>query len=251
MNHGLEVTHVYQAIEFYKQKCSETFKRKVSDARRRGDRDSDSDLEVEAATMKLIGNSGYGSLIMDKTKHQNIKYVASQHEASLLVNNPHFRKLTELPNNLFEAEMWKKVIELNLQIQLGYFILQYAKLRMLEFYFDFLDVYIDRNNFKYIEMDSDSAYFAIAGHNLDDVIRPHLTRQYFNELHRWMPSEHCDDHHQKYVECKIKNESFAQSPCCVKRQLFDKRTPGLFKLESSGDEMICLSSKTYLLLNLE
>ncbi len=35
--------------------------------------------------------------------------------------------------------------------------------------------------------------------------------------------------------------------CCQKHANYDRRTPGLFKLEASGDEMICLSSKTYLL----
>ena len=170
LNHGLKVTRVYQVVEYKKQKCFKDFRDRVSDARRRGDHDPD--FEVEAATMKLIGNSGYGSLIMDQTKHQNIKYCQSQHEASLMVNSPHFRKLTELPKDIFEMEMSKKTIQLNLPIQLGFFILQYAKLRMLEFYYDFVDFYIDRSDFMYLEMDTDSAYFAISSVELDNIIRP-------------------------------------------------------------------------------
>ena len=34
---------------------------------------------------------------------------------------------------------------------------------MLQFYFDFMDKYLDRSDFQYFEMDTDSAYFVIAG----------------------------------------------------------------------------------------
>ena len=41
-------------------------------------------------------------------------------------------------------------------MQIGFFVYQYAKLRMLQFYFDFMDKYLDRSNFKYCEMDTDT-----------------------------------------------------------------------------------------------
>lgn len=44
--------------------------------------------------------------------------------------------------------MAKTKIKLDLPIQLGYFILKYAKLRILEFYYDFMDVYLDRSDFE-------------------------------------------------------------------------------------------------------
>ena len=247
LNHGLKVTRVYQVVEYKKQKCFKDFRDRVSDARRRGDHDPD--LEVEAATMKLIGNSGYGSLIMDQTKHQNIKYCQSQHEASLMVNSPHFRKLTELPKDIFEMEMSKKTIQLNLPIQLGFFILQYAKLRMLEFYYDFVDFYIDRSDFMYLEMDTDSAYFAISSVELDNIIRPGLKQHFYSNLYKWMPSEHCQNHLHDFVTSKLNKSAFHQHQCCKQRETYDKRTPGLFKLEATGDEMICLCSKTYILVN--
>jgi hypothetical protein len=37
--------------------------------------------------------------------------------------------------------------------------------------------------------------------------------------------------------------------CCGKHAKFDKRTPGLFKLEYEGDEMIGLCSKSYVAAN--
>ena len=50
-------------------------------------------------------------------------------------------------------------------MQIGFVVYQYAKLKMLQFYFDFLDKYLDRSDFQYCEMDTDSAYIAIADQN--------------------------------------------------------------------------------------
>ena len=60
-------------IEFQRDLCFKSFGDEVTKTRREGD--SNSDLDVIA--MKLIGNSGYGSLIMDVEKHQTVKYVKS------------------------------------------------------------------------------------------------------------------------------------------------------------------------------
>jgi hypothetical protein len=45
---------------------------------------------------------------------------------------------------------------------------------MLEFYYDFMDYYIDGSDFQYCMMDTDSAYFAISGNCFEDVIKPKL-----------------------------------------------------------------------------
>ena len=43
---------------------------------------------------------------------------------------------------------------------------------MLEWYYDFLDVFVDRCDFEYIEMDTDNAYLAITAPSLEQVIKP-------------------------------------------------------------------------------
>ena len=48
-----------------------------------------------------------------------------------------------------------------------FFVYQYAKLRMLQFYYDFLNKYLDRCDFQMCEMDTDSAYIAIAGESVE------------------------------------------------------------------------------------
>ena len=41
-------------------------------------------------------------------------------------------------------------------------VYQLAKLRMLQFYYEFLDFYFDRQDFELIQMDTDSLYFAFS-----------------------------------------------------------------------------------------
>ena len=75
----------------------------------------------------------------------------------LQANLPQFKQLTTLldEEEYYEIGKSKPVLRLSLPIQIGYFILQYAKLHMLQFYFDFLDTLIDRADFQYCEMDTD------------------------------------------------------------------------------------------------
>ena len=60
LKHGLVVTRIYQVVEFQQQRCFRDFVQEVSDARRQGNVDPDTDIIAD--TMKVIGNSGYGSL---------------------------------------------------------------------------------------------------------------------------------------------------------------------------------------------
>ena len=110
--------------------------RDVSNARRAGD--VDKAQKIIADTMKLIGNSGYGSLIMDKEKHQDTLYAEGWGAAQLNINDPRLKKCALVTDNLYEMEMAKTKIRFNLPIQLGYHILQLAKLRMLQFRYDCL-----------------------------------------------------------------------------------------------------------------
>ena len=148
-----------------------------------------------------------------------------------------FKDCLDPEEQYYELEMAKRKIKLDLPIQLGYFILQYAKLCMLEFYYDFMDVYVDRTNFEYCEMDTDSAYMAISGSCLEEMIKPEMKENYLKGLYGFCnDDEIVADSQYHWFPCT----------CCTKHAKYNKRTPGLFKLEYQGDEMIGLCSKTYI-----
>jgi len=70
-------------------------------------------------------------------------------------------------------------------------------------------------------MDTDSAYMALSAETLDEVIKPDLRHVYDIEKN-WISRNDTPEH-----------------------AAYDKRTPGLFKEEYSGDGIIALCSKTY------
>ena len=83
---------------------------------------------------------------------------------------------------------------MDLPIHIGFFVYSYAKLRMLQFYYDLVDKFVDRSNYEYCQMDTDSAYIALASSCLDDVIRPELRQKYFEEYDQWFLTEACEKH---------------------------------------------------------
>ena len=64
-------------------------------------------------------------------------------------------------------ELVKSTIEHREPIIVGFFILQYAKMRMLELYYTFFDKFCDVSQFEELEMHTDSLYLALAEEDLD------------------------------------------------------------------------------------
>ena len=87
---------------------------------------------------------------------------------------------------------------------------------MLQFYYDFLDKYIDRRDFELIQMDTDSFYFALSHDTLEAAVKPKLLEEFEREKNQWL--------------------SWGK---------WSSREPGLFKLEKEGTRAIALCSKCY------
>ena len=170
MEHGLKVKNIKQVIEYKPNACFYDFGDSVTKARRQADLNPDSSILGEA--YKLLGNSAYGKTLEDLSRHREIHYVKDG--GAKLINDQFFRKLTPLDEEVDEIEMAKKAVSWYLPLQIGFFVYQYAKLRMLEFYYDCLAHFIDKSNFQLCQMDTDSLYFVIAGKSIDDVIKPDL-----------------------------------------------------------------------------
>ena len=101
MQKGLKVTKLHQVVEYSPKHCFRHFVQEVSDARRAGD--ADTAQKIIADTMKLIGNSGYGSLIMDKEKHRDTLYTEGRGAAQLNINDPRFKKCAVIGENLWNG----------------------------------------------------------------------------------------------------------------------------------------------------
>jgi hypothetical protein len=236
IKHGMKITKIHQVIEYNNPShCFKDFVDDVTKARREGDLDPTK--AVLADTMKLLANSAYGSFLMNKARYKDVYYVRGLQEASNVINKPLFERLTEIGPEYYEVESFKNKYILNLPIQLGYYILQLAKLRMLQFYYDFLDKFVPRECFELCEMDTDSSYLALSSEKIEYLIKPEMKTEY----EKWL-TRSCTN----AASINLADKFWFPRICCDKHNRFDQRTPGLFKTEFFGEQMISLCSKTYL-----
>ena len=93
--------------------------------------------------MKLLGNSSHEYQIMDRSWHTISRYRIDEktHEA---INELLFEMLNTVKKDLLELELLKSTFEHREPIISGFFLLQYAKLRILELYYNFFDKLWDR-----------------------------------------------------------------------------------------------------------
>ena len=229
---GLVCTKNYRFVEYTPKKCFNSFVQSAVDARRKSDENPNSSIVAE--TMKLLANSFYGYQFMDRSRHTVTKYLSDEktHAAN---NSKLFKKLDHVNNSLYEVDLAKAQIEHKEPIIVGFFILQYAKLRMLELYYNFFERFCDVNTFEELEMDTDSLYLALGEIELEDCIRPEMRAE-----GQRLRSNDCVD---SFTDDAVAN--FLPRTCCVKHKQHDKREPRLFTEEFRCTEMLCLCSKTY------
>ena len=104
--------------------------------------------------------------------------------------------------------------------QCGIVVYQLAKLRMLEFYYDFQDKYFSRQDFDFCYMDTDPFYLAMSGNSLNVIVRPEMKQAHEADKKNWLATDK-----------------------------FSERTPGLFKPEIVGTRGVWLTANCYLVQN--
>ena len=117
---------------------------------------------------------------------------------------------------------------------IGVAVYHLAKLRMLDFYYNFSDKYIDRSDFALTEMDTDSNFFPFSEDSIEKIIEAEMRGEYEKDKYNFLPSE-SQELHPSFIVDGLRF-TYAQ---------YNKRTPGLFKVETSKDKMISLCSKVY------
>ena len=206
---GLVCTKKHRILEYTPKKCFNSFVQSAVDARRKGDENPIS--SVVAETMKLLANSSYVYQTMDRSRHTVTKYVSDE-KTHAAVNSKVLKKLDHVNNALYEVELAKAQIDYKEPIIVGFFILQYAKLRMLELYYNFFTRFCDVSKFEELEMDTDSLYLALAEKKLEDCIRPEMRAEW-----QILRSNDCVD---SFTADALAN--FFPRTCCVKHKQHGK-----------------------------
>jgi len=204
------VTKVYRFLEFKAGKPFERFVDIAINERQKG--------TALAPTWKLVANSMYGGLLLNKEKYMTNLYLHEDEDKKWdkLVMSPYFNNMIPLGNNQYNVQMRKKSIVMDTPVQLGKAVLDLAKMRMVQFYYECLQRH--QMPIRLISMDTDSFTFAI-DHGDDLRANAYDEEEWIKNVEpRWFVADSSD------------------------------KTPGLFKLETRGvrarvvgKKMMCVS----------
>ena len=124
---------IHRFDQYTPRRCFNKFIQSALYARRQGDENPNS--SVVAETMKLQANSSYGYQIMDRSRRTVTKFLTDKKTHSA-INSKMFKRPNHITDQLYEVELVKPEIEHREALIVGFFILQYAKQRMLKLYYN-------------------------------------------------------------------------------------------------------------------
>ena len=193
---------------------------------------------LNALFLFQTGNTAFGVTLVNPSQFTKTKFVESKADLSRNVNSKEFKHYTELGPDLFEVQSTPRQVCMNIPIQIGFFVLQYAKLRMLQFVYNFIHPFIARDDRQALFCETDSYYVGLSGPSFESVVRPTMVEKYKEMIY-----DHCTNGQSNPAV----SEQFISRECCDACRKWDKRQSGLFKIENTGNELVALSSKSYFL----
>ena len=182
---GLVCKTIHRFVQYTPTKCFNNFVQSAVDAQPQVDENPNS--SVVAETMKLLANSSNGYQIMDRSRHTVTKYL-NDGKTHIAMNSKMFKRPNPFTDQLYEVELVKPETEHREPIIVGFSILQYANLRMLELYYNFFKKFCDTDKYEEFEMDTHSLYLALSDEILKHVILPERRAEWDH-----LPSKDCSD----------------------------------------------------------
>ena len=229
---GLEVSKIIAFIRYKPFAMFKPFVDKITRLRMQGDVDKDKAIIANIA--KLLGNSAFGSCITDVEKHREvIMYVVDGNErikmnktylTKDIASRKMFKSYEVLSENLIEITRRKKKIVLNQLRQISNVIFDKSKMTMRKF-IEFCFNVLKKDSHRFMSTDTDSIYIAFKdGPEFEDNLDPEKIELFKQEKHKY----------------------FVTSSA-----IYGERTPGLFKVEARGKNMVALCAKSYVVFDEE
>ena len=111
--------------------------------------------EFEKDCYKLLNNSFYGKTMENVRKHRDIRLINTENKRSKLASGPNYYSTKHISENLLIMEIKKRDVYMNKPLYLGQAILDYSKMLMYEFWYDYLrPMYGDKIELCYMDTDS-------------------------------------------------------------------------------------------------
>ena len=112
MSIGVQLLKCHYIVEYTAKECFSDFKKDIVQSRI--DAVMFGNNKIMSATKKLIGNAGFGGLLINRAKFRQVSYEDKLSKVKLLVNDGRFVDASELGRGMFEVKMKKKTIDYNI-----------------------------------------------------------------------------------------------------------------------------------------
>jgi hypothetical protein len=175
-------------------------------------------------------NGAYGYDLLNEANYHKTK-VVNRHKCFLAHLTPHFRHSEKLGEDCYLVESVSKTFKCNTCLHCGIACLDVAKMLYLNFIYEFMYKCLDMDKIHFVEGDTDSMYWAIAGSGnggFDDVIKD-------------------KDFYMKNIAHYLTSDFFGvnkQFETPLDKMRFEKRFGGL-SIEKQATNMVALGSKLY------
>ena len=169
----MRLTAVHQLVEYEKGKSFSWFPEEVANARREADKDP---------LKKYLGK--VANLVCLKST----KLMCEEKVIDNVFRSPFFDIVEDI-GGAYEIKEFKQNAMIKQPYQNGIAVYQLAKLKMLEFYYDFLDRYFNRQDFEVFYMDTDLFYLGMSGNSLDEIVKHESRQAYEADKKNWLATD--------------------------------------------------------------
>jgi hypothetical protein len=171
---------------------------------------------------------------MDESNYRKVK-IMNKHKTNLAILTPNYRCATKIGHDAYLVESIPKTFQCKTCVHIGVATLDIAKMLYLNFIYNFMYKCLDMNKIHYIEGDTDSGYWGVAGQGnsgFQDVIKDE--KFYMENIDKYLTSDF-------YGVSKTFNTK-------LEKMQSDKKL-GVLTIEKESKNMIALASKMYVIWN--
>jgi hypothetical protein len=192
---------------------------------------------------KICLNGSYGYDILNNAGFAHTKFCNTEQTFSAQLSSS-FVSTRKLGEDKYQVQYTPRTYECNTAIVQGFFTLDNAKFWYLNFIYNFMYKCLDMTKIHFVEGDTDSMYFAVAG-NPDEgneqgfkyVIKDE--KFYNKHIYKFLPAS--------FYSTDNSNPKFNDK---LQEKLFNKKLGGL-EIEKHCDGIIALAPKMYTCFNLK
>ena len=178
---GMKLKKIHRVLAFKQSPWMREFVEFVTGQRKRAVSD------FEGSFWKLVLNSIYGRMLMDKTAHVNMKLVADEKVFKSMAGKPNYKSSTIYSQTLAGVQMNPTHVRLDQPEAVGAAVLDLSKLHMYRFYFNFaLPTLGGVENCRLLMTDTDSLVFWVK--NIDPKTTLAQTAPQFFDLSNFPPT---------------------------------------------------------------